>query len=41
MKLICSDNVFDNLNAQYMYDYIQSGTMRTIHKNNVFADEYE
>ena len=41
MKLICCDNVFDNLNAQYMYSYLQNGTMRTVHKNNIFADMFE
>ena len=41
MRLVSCDNVFDNLMMQNMYSYLQSGTMRTIHKSNVFADLYE
>lgn len=40
MRLICCDNVFDNLLISGMYSYLQT-KMRTVHKNNVFADQYE
>ncbi len=40
MKLICCDNIFDNLTNSSMYTYLQSA-MRTIHKNNVFTNLYE
>lgn len=40
MKLICCDNIFDNLSNSSMYSYLDS-SMRTIHKNNVFLNTYE
>ena len=40
MKLICCDNIFDNISNSSMYSYLQSA-MRTIHKNNVFVNIYE
>jgi hypothetical protein len=41
MSLICCNNIFDNVNIGTMYDYLQSNTMTTVHKKNVFADTYE
>lgn len=37
MKLICCNNIFDNLMRINMYSYIQN-SMSVIHKNNYFTD---
>ena len=37
MKLICCNNIFDNLIRINMYSYIQN-SMSVIHKNNYFTD---
>ena len=37
MKLICCDNIFDNMPLNTMYTHLQT-SMRNIHKNNIFSD---
>jgi hypothetical protein len=44
MKLICCNNVFDNLNFSnaIMYAYVDNiDNISTIHDNNIFADTVE
>ena len=40
MRLICCNNVFDNLNIYNMYAFLQN-SMTAIHRNNIFADTVE
>ena len=40
MKLICCNNIFDNMPQNSMYTYLQS-SIKNIHKNNIFSDMTE
>ena len=40
MKLICCDNVFENLNQNAMYSFLHTN-ISIKHANNLFADSME